>query len=193
MISGKWQIIFGWWLLIKWACCFWCLPWDSENIEQIKNFVVIFKGYRKWIAGYWQCAVQSMLGQSFSSLKLFLSSYLILWFGFRGVFLFVYKNIYIFCLLSRFHIPFYLLDIYAAKSHYKLVVVYVLSYIKFSQKLSKISSAKEHTQNGDIVLQVSLIFCFCTSGWFCRHESETGRFTGSCMKYKVGCVMLHTF
>lgn len=75
-----------------------------------------------------------------------------------------------------------------------VVVVCVLSYIKYSLKLSKILSAKNHTQNGDIVFEGPLIFCFCTSGWYCRQESETGRFIGSCMKYRVGYVVLqHAF
>lgn len=80
MMSRKWQIIFC--LMIVDQMCILLLVLTMRYKEHRTNFfVVIFGGYRQWSSGYWQCAVQSMLVQSFSILKLFLLSYLLLWFG----------------------------------------------------------------------------------------------------------------
>lgn len=90
--------------------------------SQIEFSVVILSGYRQWIAGYWQCHLQPFLVQSFSGLKLFTSSYLRLWFGVRVEFqLFG-------CQADN---PIYHVRHLHCKDLYKLVVVYVLYYIKF--------------------------------------------------------------
>lgn len=120
-IYGKWQITSGLWLLIKCAYSFGtCYEVQKKKI-QIEFSVVILSGYRQWIAGYWQCHLQPFLVQSFSGLKLFTSSYLCLWFGVRVEFqLFG-------CQVDN---PVYHVRHLHCKDLYKLVVVYILSYVK---------------------------------------------------------------